>query len=127
MVISLSYSVSCSRAYLCLPQSRCFSSDEYCTKDLIHPSSGQKNRLLPSSLQRSSSSLLFLLFGASSKTGFWLWQFGKILQHYNSVSVCLAEEDSQLVGGSCSRVQICQSQFHKLFKHANLPWCMQCC
>ena len=70
MVIALSHSVSCSRAYLCLPQSRCFSSDEYCTKDMTHPSSGQKNRSLSSSLQLSSSSLLFPFYGASSKTGF---------------------------------------------------------
>ena len=76
MVIALSYSVSCSRAYLCLPESRCFSSDEYCRKDLTHPSSGQKNRSLPSSLQLSSSSLLFLFCGASSKTGFY---FGLLL------------------------------------------------
>ena len=64
IIIDLSYRVSCSRANLCVSQSRCFSNEEHCWKDLKHPSCGQWNSQILFSL--FSSSLSFSIVEANS-------------------------------------------------------------
>ena len=76
-IIALSYSVSCSRVRLCIPQSRCFTRDECRLNVLTHPSSGHvKNRELltvdmdMASLSKLSSVCRWMLAAGSSGT-YW--------------------------------------------------------
>lgn len=115
ITMAMSYRISCSRAYLCVSQSRCFSNDEYCWKDLTHPSSGQWNSTLLFSLL--SSSLSFSVAEANSVVC-----FGRCLP------ACLNEAEGYcLLGENCSRVQMYRNQFHTLAILAYRRYCIQCC